>query len=71
MKDNKKTPDFDKLNDRVIAEASPSPTFTMRTNLDNDDALEDNPYYSSEDVRSEEERKKFKTFFNESEEQDQ
>jgi hypothetical protein len=42
---SKDMPDFDKLNDRIIAEQrSSSPTLVIKTNLDPKDATENNPY---------------------------
>ncbi len=37
-------PDFDKLNDRIIAQHTTSPTLVIKTNLDPKDATEENPY---------------------------
>ena len=37
-------PDFKELDDRLIANASPSPSLVIKTNLDKDDVQEDNPY---------------------------
>ncbi|WP_066068800.1 hypothetical protein [Neobacillus soli] len=47
---NKKLPDFDQLNDRLIAESSPSPMLVIKTNLDPKDAAENNPYYHNGEV---------------------
>lgn len=43
---NKKNqlPDFDDLNDRLIAEPSPSPSLVIKTNLDKKDVASGNPY---------------------------
>jgi hypothetical protein len=48
MTDKKKMPDFDSLSDRVIAEPSHSPSFSIKTNLDPERPSEENPYYSKE-----------------------
>ncbi|MGM7721968.1 hypothetical protein [uncultured Metabacillus sp.] len=53
-------PDFKELNDRIIAEPSPSPSLAIKTNLDSDDITKENPY--STDSRSSSE---FKNFFKE------
>lgn len=45
---NKKMPDFDQLNDRIIAESSSSPMLVIKTNLDPKDPSEENPYYRKE-----------------------
>jgi hypothetical protein len=39
-------PDFKELNDRIIAKHSTGPTLVIRTNLDEQDATESNPYYN-------------------------
>ncbi|KKI88746.1 hypothetical protein WQ54_30005 [Bacillus sp. SA1-12] len=52
-------PDFKELNDRVIAEPSPSPSIAIKTNLDSDDITKENPYSTSH-ASSE-----FKNFFKE------
>jgi hypothetical protein len=45
---SKDMPDFDKLNDRIIAEQrSSSPTLVIKTNLDPKDSTENNPYLES------------------------
>ncbi len=43
-KKNEQLPDFKELDDRLIAEASSSPSLVIKTNLDKDDVKEDNPY---------------------------
>ncbi|MCP3738636.1 hypothetical protein [Rossellomorea sp. BNER] len=45
MAREKQTPDFDELNDRVIAEMPQHPSLVIKTNLDPKDATEENPYY--------------------------
>ncbi|MCT8137330.1 hypothetical protein H1D32_05965 [Anaerobacillus sp. CMMVII] len=42
---NADMPNFDKLNDRIIAEPADTPFLVMKTNLDPKDVTEDNPYY--------------------------
>jgi hypothetical protein len=49
---NKHLPDFDQLNDRIIAESSHSPMLVIKTNLDPKEATEHNPYYHDKDVKS-------------------
>lgn len=58
---NKKMPDFNKLSDRIIAEPTDSPFLVLKTNLDNDDVSEDNPYYEKKDSKTSE----FKSYFEE------
>ncbi|MBV7503687.1 hypothetical protein KW850_00220 [Bacillus sp. sid0103] len=59
---NKNMPDFDQLNDRIIAESSPSPMLVIKTNLDPKEATENNPYYHNTEVNS---AKKIKEYFEE------
>ncbi|WP_040205071.1 hypothetical protein [Neobacillus jeddahensis] len=47
---NKEIPDFKQLNDRVIAESTPTPMIVIKTNLDPKDATENNPYYHNGEV---------------------
>ncbi|HZH62629.1 MAG TPA: hypothetical protein VEY70_24325 [Metabacillus sp.] len=47
-KKNEKLPDFKELDDRLIAEASPSPSLVIKTNLDKDNITEDNPYATND-----------------------
>lgn len=42
-------PDFDQLNDRVIAEHTAAPMLVIKTNLDPKDSTEDNPYYKNKE----------------------
>lgn len=60
-KNSNQIPDFDDLNDRVIAEASPSPTLVIKTNLDAKSVVEENPYYKSKATN--EEKEKLENFF--------
>jgi hypothetical protein len=48
MSKKEKTPDFDSLSDRMIAEPTHEPIFAIKTNLDSETPGEDNPYYSKE-----------------------
>lgn len=58
---NKEMPDFDKLNDRIIAEQrSSSPTLVIKTNLDPKDSTENNPYLENGKQTNEEE---FRDYF--------
>ncbi|RFU68222.1 hypothetical protein [Bacillus sp. V59.32b] len=41
---NKDMPDFKELNDRIIAESSDSPRLVIKTNLDEDNVKNENPY---------------------------
>ncbi|MDQ6597008.1 hypothetical protein E2K98_00630 [Bacillus salipaludis] len=56
---NKKLPDFDKLNDRIIAERPSEPMLVIKTNLDSKNVKEENPYYHGENT------KEFQEFFDE------
>ncbi|WP_075981678.1 hypothetical protein [Bacillus massilinigeriensis] len=60
---NKELPDFDSLDDRIIAERSSSkPILVIKTNLDPKDSTENNPYFhNSEETNI----KEFKDFFEE------
>ncbi|WP_174734895.1 hypothetical protein [Mesobacillus harenae] len=44
---NENMPDFKELEDRVIAEHTPSPMLVIKTNLDPKEPTEDNPYYEN------------------------
>ncbi|MBT2654410.1 hypothetical protein J7E81_03995 [Bacillus sp. ISL-18] len=48
---NKKMPDFDQLNDRIILESTPTPMIVIKTNLDPKNVTENNPYYQDEEVK--------------------
>ena len=48
---NKKMPDFDQLNDRIILESTPTPMIVIKTNLDPKNVSENNPYYQDEEVK--------------------
>lgn len=60
-KNTEQLPDFDDLNDRVIAEAPSSPTLVIKTNLDAKNVVEENPYYNSK--ASKKEKEKLEQFF--------
>lgn len=53
-----KLPDFNELNDRLIAEPSSSPTLVIKTNLDLENSNESNPYNDKDHTS-----KEFKNFF--------
>ncbi|WP_066174749.1 hypothetical protein [Bacillus marinisedimentorum] len=55
-------PDFDELNDRMIMEASESPSLVIKTNLDPADPNEKNPYIDRGETQ-EKENRKFNRFF--------
>lgn len=58
---SKKMPDFDKLDDRIIAEQRTSgPTLVIKTNLDPKDSTVDNPYYGNDKTTD---IKEFRDFF--------
>lgn len=59
---NNKLPDFDQLNDRIIAEQPAEPHLIIKTNLDPQDSTENNPYYRGEDTSN---PKAFKDYFEE------
>ncbi len=44
-----KLPDFKQLEDRVIANASTSPSLVIKTNLDQKDPTVENPYANGQD----------------------
>lgn len=56
---NKKMPDFDSLNDRMIAESPTGPMLVIKTNLDAKDSSENNPYFQDKTK----DQKKFKDYF--------
>ncbi len=49
---NQNMPDFDQLNDRMIANSPSTPMLVIKTNLDPKDAEEDNPYYQNKEVKN-------------------
>lgn len=59
---NKNMPNFDQLNDRIIAESSSSPMLVIKTNLDPKDVTENNPYYQDTEVKN---AKRMKEYFEE------
>ncbi len=59
---NKEIPDFDQLNDRVIAEPTGSPSLVIKTNLDPKNATENNPYFQENKEKADE---KFQQYFEE------
>ncbi|KAB2332339.1 hypothetical protein F7731_17210 [Cytobacillus depressus] len=61
MPGSNKLPDFDQLNDRIIAEQRTSgPTLVIKTNLDPKDSTVENPYYENEKTSN---TKEFRNFF--------
>ncbi|WP_423801725.1 hypothetical protein [Neobacillus sp. SAB-20_R2A] len=54
--------DFDKLNDRIIAESPTGPMLVIKTNLDPKNVTENNPYYHNEKAND---PKEFKDYFEE------
>lgn len=61
MKSSKNNmPDFKQLEDRVIADPSPSPMLVIKTNLDPKDVTEDNPYLNNSAKDEQEFREYFK-----------
>ena len=59
---NKKLPDFEQLNDRIIADRPPEVMLVIKSNLDPKDSTENNPYYHDEETKD---PKEFKEFFEE------
>ncbi|UPM55007.1 hypothetical protein [Gottfriedia acidiceleris] len=60
---NKKLPDFNELNDRIIAEhGTTGPSLVIKTNLDPKDSTVDNPYYRNATHTP---KKPFKNYFEE------
>ncbi len=58
---NKKLPDFNELNDRLIAEPSNTgPTLVIKTNLDPKDSTTENPYFQHDSKSS---KKQFEDYF--------
>jgi hypothetical protein len=59
---SKKMPDFNELEDRLIANATPKPTLVIKTNLDPKDSTVDNPYYRNTELTDTE---RFRDYFEE------
>jgi hypothetical protein len=53
-------PDFNQLNDRIIAEPSDTPSLVIKTNLDPKLPTENNPYIVDQNIKDE---KKFNQYF--------
>jgi hypothetical protein len=53
-------PDFDSLDDRIIAKEPNTPMIVIKTNLDPKDSTIDNPYYTNKDQAD---TKEFREFF--------
>jgi hypothetical protein len=59
---NNKLPDFDELNDRIIAEQPSGPHLIIKTSLDPEDSTDNNPYYQGKETNN---PKAFKDYFEE------
>jgi hypothetical protein len=59
---NKNLPDFREMTDRIIAEPAKGPQLVIKTNLDPNNATEENPYYRNDQVTASEQ---FKEYFEE------
>jgi UDP-galactopyranose mutase len=59
---NNQMPDFDHLNDRVIAQKTSTPTLVIKTNLDPKYSTENNPYYPDKNAKN---PKLFRDYFEE------
>lgn len=57
---SEKLPDFDQLNDRVIAQHTEEPMLVIKTNLDPKDSTENNPYYKNKEQTD---TKEFREYF--------
>lgn len=53
-------PDFDSLDDRIIAEPPSGPMLVIKTNLDPKDSTVDNPYFTN---KNQADNKVFREFF--------
>jgi hypothetical protein len=63
MSNKNQKPDFKELNDRVIQETPSGPFFSIKTNLDADNALEENPY--ADHAKDKKEKQQIQNFFKE------
>jgi hypothetical protein len=59
-KNRNSMPDFDSLNDRLIAEHTTQPMLVIKTNLDPKDSTVDNPYYTNKELAD---KGKFRDYF--------
>ncbi|MBT2688755.1 hypothetical protein J7I93_11225 [Bacillus sp. ISL-47] len=59
---SKKMPDFEELDDRMIAQHTNEPMLVIKTNLDPKNSTEDNPYYQNKEETDTEE---FRDYFEE------
>ncbi|WP_042456522.1 hypothetical protein [Neobacillus dielmonensis] len=59
---NKKLPDFQELNDRVIVDRPSSPMLVIKTNLDPKEPTEENPYFEKGETKN---LKDFEEYFEE------
>lgn len=55
-----KLPDFEQLDDRVIAQHTEAPMLVIKTNLDPKDSTVDNPYYKNKNLTD---TKEFRDYF--------
>lgn len=62
MDKKKSMPDFDSLDDRIIADPPSEPMLVIKTNLDPKDSTENNPYFTN---KSDKDTKAFREFFEE------
>jgi hypothetical protein len=61
--ENKDMPDFQHLNDRIIANPSPEPSIVIKTNLDPKEPTDENPYF----IEGKSDEEKFSSYFSEKE----
>lgn len=59
---SKKLPDFEELDDRMIAGHTLGPTLVIKTNLDPENSTEDNPYFKN---KAETDTEEFRDYFEE------
>ncbi|WP_394583993.1 hypothetical protein [Cytobacillus firmus] len=59
---SQKMPDFEELDDRMIAGHTSGPTLVIKTNLDPKNSTEDNPYYKN---KTETDTEEFRDYFEE------
>jgi hypothetical protein len=59
---SKQMPDFEELDDRMIAKHTNEPMLVIKTNLDPKDSTEDNPYYKN---KEETDTNEFRDYFEE------
>jgi hypothetical protein len=59
---SKQMPDFEELDDRMIAKHTNEPMLVIKTNLDPKDSTENNPYYKN---KEETDTNEFRDYFEE------